>query len=286
MDEQLYLMAVGLSLDEKIEKAIANFQHYEHEAIKRDPENGYYLCDSFGKDSCVILHLAQKSGVKFSSHHGLTTLDAPELIQFGKRNHPDTIIHKPEMPMLKMLENKKGPPTRLMRWCCEKYKENGGNGSVKVLGVRAAESPRRKSNWRILTSHRKTESFLLNPILFWSDEDVWRYIHDNKVPYCGLYDEGFKRLGCVGCPMAGDGRKKEFLRWPRIGAAWKRAIVRFYDKWHDVPLQRPRTLPNGKITRQRWFDLKENINSGEDLFDWWMEDLPEAEDEGCQMGLF
>jgi len=84
----------------------------------------------------------------------------------------------------------------------------------------------------------------------------------------------------------GDGRKRAFELWPRIGAAWKRAIVRFYDKWHGVPLQHPRTLPDGTVTNLRWFDLKENIHSGEDLFNWWMEELPEPEDEGCQMGLF
>ena len=96
MDEQLYLMAVGLSLDEKVAKAIANLQHYEPEALKRDPENGYYLCDSYGKDSGVILDLAKRSGVKFVAHHNLTTLDPPELIWFGREQHPDTIIHKPE----------------------------------------------------------------------------------------------------------------------------------------------------------------------------------------------
>lgn len=63
MNEQLYLMGLGLSLDEKIEKAISTLRHYEAEALKFDPA-GYWLADSFGKDSCVILHLAQSAGVK------------------------------------------------------------------------------------------------------------------------------------------------------------------------------------------------------------------------------
>ena len=297
MDEQLYLMAVGLSLEEKVAKSIANLQEYEREALKRDPENGYYLCDSFGKDSCVILHLAQRSGVKFKAYHHLTTVDAPELIRFGYKNHPDTFINKPPQPMLKRLvERSNGPPTRIARWCCAEFKEGSKwgnrkieeeqNGAVKVFGVRAAESARRKANWKIWTPHRTSGSWILNPILYWTEEDVLRYIHDNNVPYCSLYDEGFKRLGCVGCPMAGNGRVKQFERWPRIGAAWKRAIIAFYDKWHGVPLQRARTLPDGTVTYKRWFDLKESIQSGEDMWDWWMCDQLEPENDDCQMGLF
>lgn len=295
MEEQLYLLAVGLSLDEKIEKAIANLREYEREALRRDPENGYYLCDSYGKDSCVILDLAKRAGVKFKAHHNLTTLDPPELIRFGREHHANTIVHKPKVSMLTRVHNSpnRGAPTRLKRWCCSEYKESAGRGTVMIFGVRAAESARRAANWKtwqpcMLGGKRgdTVNGWILNPILYWTNQDVWNYIHANNIPYCSLYDEGFKRLGCVGCPMAGDGRKREFERWPKIGAAWKRAIIKFYDKWHDVPLQRPRTLPDGTITSKRWFDMKENINSGEDLWHWWMEDLPEPQDDGCQMGLF
>lgn len=65
MDEQLYLMAVGLSLEEKVAKAMLNLQHYEQAALKASPD-GYYLCDSYGKDSCVILDLARRAGAR---HH-------------------------------------------------------------------------------------------------------------------------------------------------------------------------------------------------------------------------
>jgi 3'-phosphoadenosine 5'-phosphosulfate sulfotransferase (PAPS reductase)/FAD synthetase len=52
---------------------------------KHEPVDGYYLADSFGKDSSVCLKLAQMAGVKFGAHHNLTTIDPPELLRFGKK---------------------------------------------------------------------------------------------------------------------------------------------------------------------------------------------------------
>lgn len=279
MDEQLCMLGFGVSLPEKVEKAIATFQHYEPEALKRDPVNGYYLCDSYGKDSCVILDLAKRSGTRFLARHNVTTLDAPELIMFGRRHHPETVLNRPKIAMLsRLVERSNGPPTRRARWCCEEYKEVNGNNEVKVFGVRAAESVRRKSQWRVWTPHRASNSWVLSPILYWTDADVWQYISERNLPYCSLYDEGWTRLGCIGCPMAGDGRRKEFSRWPRYEQAWRRAITRFYDKWHGVPRQ------DGK---PRWFDMPDSgIHSGDDMFRWWMEELPDTDDDDCQMGLF
>lgn len=61
----------------------------------------------------------------------------------------------------------------------------------------------------------RTSKTLLNPIIDWTDEDVWEFIRTEHLPYCKLYDEGRKRLGCIGCPMAEpSARKLDFKRWP------------------------------------------------------------------------
>ena len=274
MDEQLYLMGLGLSLEEKVKRAIATFQMYEPEALRRDPE-GFFVCDSYGKDSGVILRLAKTASVKFVAHHNLTTLDAPETIMFGRINHIRTVVHTPKIALLTRLAKEKTTlPTRKGRWCCEEYKEHGGLGLVKVTGVRAAESKRRKANWKIWQPDKKGEGWTLNPILYWSDKNIWEYTRNNNVPYCLLYDEGFDRLGCIGCPMSNH-RKKEFLRWPRYETAWKRAIKKFYERIKGLPRN------DGK---PRYY---ERFNSWQELWQWWMEEMPK-EDKGdeCQMGLF
>ena len=146
---------------------------------------------------------------------------------------------------------------------------------IKIFGIRAAESVRRKANWKLWQPHRNGQGWILNPILYWSDDDVWEYTRDNHVPYCSLYDEGWMRLGCVGCPMAGDGRRKEFAWWPKYEQAWKRAFKTMYDRLHDLPRN------DGKPRFWARFD------SWQEMWQWWMEELPEpTEDDGCQMGLF
>jgi phosphoadenosine phosphosulfate reductase len=273
MDEQLIMLGLGLDLDSKIEKAIGNLREYEHEALKRDPVNGYYLCDSYGKDSCVILRLAQMSGVKFVAHHNITTLDPPELVHFGMKQHPDTVRHRPKMAMLTRLGNEKTTiPTRQARWCCEEYKEHA-TGFVNVFGLRAAESRRRRS-WRLWTPHKSTGDWSLNPILFWTDEDVWKFIRQEDVPYCSLYDEGFTRLGCIGCPM-GAHRDREFTRWPGYERNWRRAVSRFWERMHNAKREDGKDYYWHKFT------------SPDHLWSWWMEEMPKEEEENdCQMGLF
>lgn len=107
----------------------------------------YYLCYSGGKDSDVILALAKLAGVNFEAVHNLTTVDAPETIQYIK-SQADIIINKPGITMWRLIVKKKIPPTRLARYCCEELKEHGGKFRKKITGVRWAESARRQNSRR------------------------------------------------------------------------------------------------------------------------------------------
>ena len=269
--EELYQMAIEVPLADKIQQAIGLLRVHE-------PADGYYLAYSGGKDSGVILELAQMAGVKFDAHYNVTTLDPPELVRYIKREHPEVLWNRPERALLtEMIDNEgcQGPPTRLARWCCKEYKEQGGTGRFKILGIRAPESPRRKLTWKRLLLNRNG-GHIMCPILYWTDADVWQFHREQGLSYCELYDQGFTRLGCVGCPLGGPAnQRREFDRWPGFERAWRRAFHRFWAKWHGVPTRK------GK---RRWF---EDFGSAQGLWDWWISGkAAEGDDGGCQMTLF
>ena len=100
----------------------------------------------------------------------------------------------------------------------------------------------------------QTESYMCNPIIDWSDDDVWHFIRGNDLPYCKLYDEGWERLGCIGCPMAPiHQREFEFQKYPKFADCYKRAFTKMLATYSDLD----------KVKRVRWKDA-------EDVFHWWI----------------
>nr|DAL17133.1 MAG TPA_asm: phosphoadenosine-phosphosulfate reductase [Caudoviricetes sp.] len=70
------------------------------------------------------------------------------------------------------------------------------------------------------------ESLLVSPIIYWTEQDVWEFLNEVvKVPHCSLYDEGWHRIGCIGCPMSSHKQKMlENKRYPHIKRGWISAI--------------------------------------------------------------
>lgn len=259
----------SMRLQERVDRAIALLRKYE-------PQEGYYLADSYGKDSSACLRLAQLANVKFEAVHSFTTIDPPELLRFGKEWHRHTYVLRPETHMMTAVKlANKLPPTRLARWCCELYKENGGNDRVCIFGVRAAESSRRKGMWREVRDDHDKKKLVVCPIVYWTDDQVWEFLNDDNIPRCELYKEGFTRLGCVDCPLARTCRRNvERERWPRIAANWKRAIIA---NW-----QRMRTM----LRRDGKPYMHSKFRTGEELYEWWLdEDRQDFNREECQTGL-
>ena len=281
MSNQTTFAAFGQSLDEKVEQSTAELQTYQ-------PAGEYYGCFSGGKDSTVVKELARLAGVRVTWHYNVTTIDPPEIHRFVRRVHPDVVWEHRPKHFFWMLAEKRGYPLRTTRWCCAEFKESHGHGhgQVMVTGIRAAESPRRAKAWKPFTRWRgKSEalaSWMLNPILGWSDADVWEFIRDHELPYCKLYDEGWKRLGCVGCPMGGaDQVRRQFVRWPQYERAWRRAFHRLWVR------RRGDVITRGKRKGRQWPGFP-TITTPDQLFEWWQsgDSCPDKDVDDCQMGMF
>lgn len=276
----------------------------ELKAIERlkafEPDDGYYLCYSGGKDSDVIRILAQLAGVKHEVVHNLTTVDAPETVRYiksvGARIDRATYPDGSPKTMWNLIVKKRMLPTRTARYCCAELKETGGKGRVRVTGVRWGESSNRKSSADVVkiigkpaTVEKKAEelgadynktklgglimnddndstrrlveycyrttSTMVNPIVDWTDEEVWEFLDYYGCRSNPLYECGFKRIGCIGCPMANTKtQKKEFSLYPKYKENYIRAFDRMI-KGHPEPL------------RLNW-------ENGLDAYKWWIGEDP------------
>lgn len=70
------------------------------------------------------------------------------------------------------------------------------------------------------------ESLLISPIIYWTEQDVWEFLNEVvRVTHCSLYDEGWHRIGCIGCPMSSHKQKViENERYPHVKRGWIKAI--------------------------------------------------------------
>lgn len=245
---------------------------------------------SGGKDSDVLLRLAEKSGIPFEAQHSLTTADAPETVyhvrdtfhrleENGIKCDVDKHI-KPDgtrTTMWNLIPRKLLPPTRLVRYCCSELKEGGGKGRFVATGVRWAESAKRKDRGvlEVLHSDKSKRLTLMNdnddrrmlfencqlkgkrvanPIIDWQEQDVLDYCEAEKIPMNPLYACGWKRVGCIGCPMAGKKHRcAEFARYPK----YQQAYIAAFDRMVAERIKR---------------GLEVTWRNGVEVFHWWMED--------------
>lgn len=232
-----------MTLDEKTEEALENLR-------KNEPPDGYYVAYSGGKDSTVILDLVRRSGVKYDAHYNVTTVDPPELVYFIAAQR-EIIWDRPEMSMWGLIVKAGMPPTRIARYCCRYLKERGGLGRTVITGIRLAESTRRSKRQRFETDSKNPSKRYIHLIFDWTTNEVWEYITGNSVSYCPLYNEGFKRLGCICCPMGGWKKQlRDSFRWPK----YKDLYICAFEKM----LQARRA--KGRETR--W-------ETGEEVWNWW-----------------
>jgi phosphoadenosine phosphosulfate reductase len=75
-----------------------------------------------------------------------------------------------------------------------------------ITGIRREQSQIRgeapKLDW---DAARRVWKF--NPLADWRADEVWRYVHENDLPYHALHDGGYDSIGCAPCTVPGNGRE-------------------------------------------------------------------------------
>lgn len=206
----------GLS---KYNKAIAR--------IKNFCANKKVLCAfSGGKDSQCCYHLLKDSGIPFHAEYSITRFEPPELMDFIRANYPEVTFRRAYKMSLIDQITRNGLPTRWRRWCCEaKHKKTPGY-DIAVIGIRFAESARRRDRWRDF-GRKEDGTWYCCPICDWTTEDVWEYLNSKNIPHCSLYDEGYKRIGCVCCPLSSNKIRKDAKRWQKTAAMLKLGFLKY-----------------------------------------------------------
>lgn len=194
--------------------------------------------------------------------------------------------------MWTLIPKKKFPPTRVVRYCCAVFKEMTTPNRMAVLGVRSAESPKRQGRdvfavrggsykeakffsldhtsevfneslemqddvWdcTLIKNMKEQNDTIVNPIYDWLETDIWEYIKQENLQINPLYYEGYKRVGCIGCPLATNKERwRDFEKYPEYKLNYIKAFQRMHDRWDENNIKK-----------------RDVMNNGEEIFDWWME---------------
>lgn len=260
----------------KVENAIKRIQ------LANLSEEPLYVCYSGGKDSKVIRHLMGMSGVPHELHYNLTTVDIPSVVR-EIMDDKDVIVEKAryadgtQKTMWNLIVKKHMPPTRICRYCCSELKEASGKGRICVTGVRAAESVSRAKkageakifggkgvevihnmdndeNRRMIEQCYRTQKTLINPIIDWTDDDIWEFSKVENIKQNPLYIQcggTKKRLGCILCPFARiEDRLNDLKDYPKIVGCYIKAFDKMLE---NMPGQ----------SKLRW-------KNGTEVMDWWL----------------
>jgi phosphoadenosine phosphosulfate reductase len=94
--------------------------------------------------------------------------------------------------------------------CCGEAKvaalERALEGSdAWITGIRREQSPSRADAEPIEFDERRG-IWKFNPLVEWTEQDLWRRIHERDLPYHPLHDQGYASIGCAPCTRPGSGR--------------------------------------------------------------------------------
>jgi len=159
-----------------------------------------------GKDSTVLLDLVRRANngiVPFKIITVDTSCEFPEIVEFMNKLKKDWNFD------LKVYSNKEALKTIAIaadrQVCCNLLKTVPLKNAIKELGLKGLMTGIRKDEQEsrageIYFSKREhPHHYRIHPILHFTENDIWDYIKLYNLPYCSLYEQGYRSIDCMPC---------------------------------------------------------------------------------------
>jgi len=196
-----------MTFRQKIRKAKKLIREY----IEKYPK--HTLASSFGKDSMVLLHIARQVKKDIPVFSVLADTEFPETIKFK-----DKVVKRWKLNYTEY--HFKNDPSKGIEDCCrtpkvEKFKEALRDYDCWFSAIRRDEGITRVNFKEV---EERDGLVKVNPILDFTEKDIWRYIALYRVPVNPLYKKGYRSLSCRLCSA-----KEEDENEPERAGRWKGA---------------------------------------------------------------
>lgn len=174
------------------------------------------LANSLGAEDMVLVDMICKDNLPI----GIFTLDTGRLneetyalLAQVQKNYPNCSfqIMSPDYKLLETWVREHGinafyDSVENRKACCQIRKLEPLSRALKgkdawITGLRAAQSVTRQNmNWEEFDTLNNLPKF--NPLIEWSEKEIWAYIDLNQVPYNALHDQFYPSIGCAPCTRA------------------------------------------------------------------------------------
>lgn len=155
-----------------------------------------------GKDSLTTLHLVKRVSAKPVSVLFIDTgAHFDEIYSFVDKLRKlwgfnlKTEKNEEALEILEIAKNK--------QLCCSLLKAKVLSDSIKkyaidflFTSIRRDEQETRANDDFITV---KVDHIQVNPVVYFVQKEIWDYIHAYKLPYCSLYDRGYRSIDCKIC---------------------------------------------------------------------------------------
>jgi len=192
------------SAEETLEWALIEFNH------------DIAFASSFGAEDMVIIDLLAKINKKariFTLDTGRLPEETYDIMERVRAKYGINFeVHFPDTKKVEKLEHSKGfysfrDSIENRKECCrirkiEPLKIALSNLKAWTTGLRREQAVTRASMQKIEIDEGNGGIYKVNPLIEWSEKDVWDYIKKNKVPYNKLHDQNYPSIGCAPCTRA------------------------------------------------------------------------------------